>query len=324
MEKTMPILKSQILALGGLSLCLSVFSTGVFAQSLLEDYTPVTYEELENPPETDWLMWRGTQNHWGYSPLDQINKENVGSLRLAWSWTMAPGLQETTPLVHDGVMFLPQACDFIEAVDATDGTVLWEYQREPVDHVAPLSCANRNGTLYKDRLYLATRDAFLIALDVRTGEVLWEKRMGDWTVGQHYSGGPQIFDDKVVAGMSGCYYINTFCWVSAHDPDTGEELWRTNTVPRVGEPNGESWGDVPNERRRGGSAWMPASYDPELRLVYTGVGVPIPWGDIQRQTGRGDVLYTNSTLALDIDTGEIAWHFQYIPGGNLNSNGLTI
>ena len=291
-------------------------ATVAVGQPLLDNYTPVTYEELENPPDTDWLMWRRTQNHWGYSPLDQINKENVDSLRLAWAWTMAPGLQETTPLVHDGVMFLPQACDFIEAVDATNGNLLWEYRRPEVDHVAPLSCANRNGTLYGDRLYLATRDAFLVALDVRTGEVIWERRVGDWTVGQHYSGGPQIMDGKLIAGMSGCYYINTFCWVTAHDPETGEELWRTNTVPRVGEPNGETWGDVPNERRRGGSAWMPASYDPDLGLIYIGVGVPIPWGDIQRQTDGGDVLYTNSTLALRVDTGEIAWHFQHIPGGN--------
>ncbi len=288
----------------------------VHAQSLLDDYTPVTLDELENPPASDWLMWRRTQNHWAYSPLDQINRDNVGSLRLAWAWTMEPGMQETTPLVHDGVMFLPQACDFIEAVDATDGTLLWEYRRPPVDHVAPLSCANRNATLYQDQLIIATRDAYLVSLNARTGEVTWERRMGDWEVGQHYSGGPQVLDGKIIAGMSGCYYINTFCWVSAHDPDTGEELWRTNTVPRVGEPNGESWGDVPNEQRRGGSAWMPASYDPDLDMIFVGVAVPIPWGDIQRMTGGGDVLYTNSTLALNADTGEIEWYFQHIPGGN--------
>ena len=116
--------------------------------------------------------------------------------------------------------------------------------------------------------------------------------------------------------MSGCYYINTSCWITAHDADTGEELWRTNTVPRIGEPNGESWGDVPNEQRRGGSAWMPASFDPELNLIFIGVAVPIPWGEIQRGTRGGDVLYTNSTLALDAETGEIEWYFQYIPAGN--------
>ena len=286
------------------------------AQALLENYTPVTLEELADPPASDWLMWRGTPNNWAHSPLDQINKDNVDSLRLAWSWTMEPGKQETTPLVHDGIMFLPQACDFIEAVDATDGTPLWEYRRATVDHVAPLSCANRNGTLYKDQLIIATRDAYIVSLNATSGEVTWERKIGDWTVGQHYSGGPQVFNGKVITGMSGCYYINTSCWITAHDADTGEELWRTNTVPRIGEPNGESWGDVPNEQRRGGSAWMPASFDPELNLIFIGVAVPIPWGEIQRGTRGGDVLYTNSTLALEAETGEIEWYFQYIPAGN--------
>lgn len=297
-------------------LLLSAFAAEAEAQALLNNYTPVTLEELADPPASDWLMWRGTPNNWGHSPLDQINKDNVDSLRLAWSWTMEPGKQETTPLVHDGMMFLPQACDFIEAVDATDGTPLWEYRRATVDHVAPLSCANRNGTLYKDQLIIATRDAYIVSLNATSGEVTWEQKIGDWTVGQHYSGGPQVFNGKVITGMSGCYYINTSCWITAHDADTGEELWRTNTVPKIGEPNGESWGNVPNEQRRGGSAWMPASFDPELNLIFIGVAVPIPWGEIQRGTRGGDVLYTNSTLALDAETGEIEWYFQYIPAGN--------
>jgi len=303
-------------SIASISLLLFMPLAAAQTQSLLDDYSPVSLSDLEDPADGDWLMWRRTANHWGYSPLDQINKENVDGLRLAWSWTMEPGKQETTPLVHDGIMFLPQACDFIEAVDATDGTPIWEYRRPPVDHVAPLACANRNGTLYKDQLLIATRDAYIVSLNATSGEVTWEQKVGDWTVGQHYSGGPQVFDGKVITGMSGCYYINTSCWITAHDADTGEELWRTNTVPRIGEPNGDSWGDLPNELRRGGSAWMPASYDAELNLIFVGVAVPIPWGSIQRGTRGGDVLYTNSTLALDANTGEIAWYFQHIPGGN--------
>ena len=307
---------SGLISRGFTAVLIAVLSSPLIGQTLLDDYTPVTLEELENPEPGDWLMWRRTANNWGYSPLDQINKDNVADLRLAFAWTMAPGLQETTPLIHDGVMFLAQACDFIEAVDATNGTLLWDYQRPEVDHSASLACANRNATLYKDQLIIATRDAYLVSLDVRTGEVTWEHQVGDWTVGQHYSGGPQIFDGKIIAGMSGCYYINTGCWISAHDPDTGAEIWRTNTVPRVGEPGGDTWGDLPNELRRGGSAWMPGGYDAELDLIYMGVAVPIPWGSIQRDTRGGDVLYTNSTLALNADTGEIEWYFQHIPGGN--------
>lgn len=286
------------------------------AQSLFDTYTDVTVDELANPDPNEWLMWRRTGDNWAYSPLDQINKDNVGALRLAWTWTMEPGKQETTPLVHDGVMFLPQACDYMEAVDARDGSPLWEYRRPQVDHAASLACANRNATLFKDQIIIATHDAYLVSLNAKTGEVTWEVQMGDWEIGQHYSGGPQVLDGKIIVGMSGCYYINTGCWITAHDPDTGVELWRRNTVPMIGEPGGETWGDVPNEQRRGGSAWMPASYDPEHDLIYIGVAVPIPWGSIQRDTRGGDVLYTNSTLALDADTGEIEWYFQYIPGGN--------
>ena len=301
--------------------CFLVSLIGVFslcsaagAQSLIENYTPVTEATLLSPPDGEWLMWRRTYNHWGYSPLDQINTSNVGSLRLAWAWTMEPGLQETTPLVHDGVMFLPQACDFIEAVDARDGTLIWEYRRERVEHVANLACANRNAALYGDHLILATHDAYLVALDARTGEVIWEHQVGDWTIGHHYSGGPQIIKGQVVAGMSGCSQINTSCWISAHDVETGQELWRRYTIPRQGEPGSETWGALPDEQRRGGSAWIAPSYDPELNLIYVGVAVPIPWGSVQRDTGDGDVLYTNSTLALNADSGEIEWYFQHLPG----------
>ena len=203
----------------GIGVFIGVFSacSVAQAQSLIDDYTPVTEAMLLNPPDGEWLMWRRNYSHWGYSPLDQINTSNVGSLRLAWAWTMAGGLQETTPLIHDGVMFLPQACDFIEAVDARDGTRIWEYRRERVDHAASLACANRNAVLYGDHLIIATHDAYLVALDARTGEVVWEHQVGDWTIGQHYSVGPQVFHGMIVAGMSGCYYINTSCWISAHD-----------------------------------------------------------------------------------------------------------
>ena len=274
--------------------CFIVSLIGVFslcsaagAQSLMDRYAPVTEAMLLSPPDGEWLMWRRTYDHWGYSPLDQINESNVGTLRLAWAWTLEPGgFQETTPLVHDGVMFLPQACDFVEAVDARDGMLIWEYRRERVEHPTRQACANRNAALYGDHLILATHDAYLVALDAHTGEVIWEEQVGDWTIGHHYSGGPQIIKGQVVAGMSGCYIINTGCWISAHDVETGEELWRTRTIPRQGEPGSETWGALPDEQRLGGSAWIAPSYDPGLNLIYIGVAVPIPWGSVQRDTGR--------------------------------------
>ena len=293
--------------------CLALGGGFASAQSGAINYEPVTEEMLVDPPPGDWPMWRRTYNHWGHSPLDQIDISNVGTLRLAWAWTMEAGKQETTPLVHDGIMFLVQACDFVEALDVRDGSRVWEYRREQVDHAASMACANRNGALYEDKLVIGTHDAHLVALNARTGEVEWDVEVGDWTIGQHYSGGPMVIKGRVVAGMSGCYHLNTRCWVSAHDVETGEEVWRTYTIPGRGEFGYDTWGDIPEEDRRGGSAWNSPSYDPELNLIYTGVGVPIPWGSVQRGTGDGDVLYTNSTLALDADTGEIAWYFQHIP-----------
>ena len=298
-----------------LAATIGILAAGVSAsaQSPTANYTPVTQDMLLNPPEGDWLMWRRTYNHWGHSPLNQINASNVGNLRLAWAWTMEEGKQETTPLVHDGMMFLPQACDFIEALDVRDGSRIWEYRRPRVNHLGVQACANRNGVLYGDRLIITTHDAFLVALDVHTGEVAWEEQVGDWTIGHHYSGGPQIINGRIVAGMSGCYQINAGCWISAHDVETGEELWRTYTIPKRGEHGYDTWGGIPDDERRGGSAWIAPSYDPDLNLIYIGVGVPIPWGSAQRGTGDGDVLYTNSTLALNGDTGEIEWYFQHLP-----------
>lgn len=293
---------------------LAALPATLHAQTPLPPYTPVTDGTLLEPPAEDWLMWRRTYDHWGYSPLDQIDRTNVGELRLAWAWTMEPGKQETTPLIHDGVMFLIQACDVVEALDARTGTLIWEYRRPRVEAPASHACANRNGVLYGERLYLGTHDAALVALDVHTGEVVWEKVLADWRLGYHYSGGPQIIKGRVVAGMSGCYHINSSCWISAHDAETGEEVWRTATIPGEGEYGSESWGSVPAEERLGASAWIAPSYDPDLDLIFYGTAVPIQWGANQRGTGAGDVLYTNSTLALDPDTGEIVWYFQHLAG----------
>ena len=181
----------------------TLLTTTALAQSVADNYTPVTEDMLVEPPAEDWPMWRRTYGHWGHSPLDQINTQNVDSLRLAWAWTMGDGLQETTPLVHDGMMFLVQACDLVEALDLRDGSRIWEYRRDRVEHAATLACANRNGVLYGDNLFIATHDAHLVALNARTGDVEWDVAVGDWTIGQPYSGGPMIIKNRGVAGLSG-------------------------------------------------------------------------------------------------------------------------
>lgn len=296
------------------ALALVLVATGA-ALAQMDRFVPVTDEMLVNAADdpNNWLMWRRTYNHWGYSPLDQINRDNVASLQLVWARAMEPGLQETTPLVYNGIMYLVHSPDVVEALDATTGDLIWRYERELPEVYPPLAFANRNIAIYQDKIFLATADAALVALDARTGQVVWEQQVGDWTVGQHYSGGPMVVKGKVIAGMSGCYYINTRCFVTAHDPETGEELWRTYTIPAPGEPGDETWNGLPLELRYGGSAWMSASYDPELDLIFQGTAVPIQWTSAQRGTGDGDVLYTNSTLALDPDTGEIVWYYQHIP-----------
>ena len=212
------------------------------------------------------------------------------------------------------MMFLVQPCDFVEALDVRDGSRLWQYRRERVEHAAALACVNRNGALYDDKLFIATHDAHLVALNARTGEVEWDVAVGVWTIGQHYSGGPMVIKGprrRRHVRLLSPQHPAAGCRPTT--PSTGAQVWRTHTIPGPGEFGYDSWGDVPDEDRRGGSAWNSPSFDPELNLIFTGVGVPIPWGSVQRGTGDGDVLYTNSTLALDADTGEIVWYFQHIP-----------
>src|SRR5690625_3144842 len=168
MQKTSRFSKFSKFALGVVML-----GSAALGQSVLDNYTSVTDEDLLNPAPGEWLMWRHNYSNWGYSPLDQINRDNVDELRLAWAWTLDPARNELTPLIRDGVMFLVQGNDFVQAMDATDGTLLWEYRRPVVDHAAALASANRNGALYEDKLIIATHDAYLVALNVYTGQVEW-------------------------------------------------------------------------------------------------------------------------------------------------------
>ena len=289
------------------------------AEAQVTDFEPVTTEELLAPDAGDWLNWRRTLDGQGYSPLDQINRENVGNLQLAWSWAMQPGTDEVTPLVHDGVMYVPSRSG-VQALDAATGDFLWEHARRravPADEDLPINrrpgMARRSIAIYGDRIFAGTSRAELIALDARTGELVWEHQVADSELGYRYTSGPIIVQGRVVAGMTGCErYKNDICFISAHDPETGAELWRTSTVARPGEPGGDTWGDLPLTWRAGADAWIPGSYDPETNLIYWSTAQAKPWAIVQRGT-EGAALYTNSTLALDPDTGEIRWYFQHIP-----------
>ena len=281
--------------------------------------TPVTDALLQDPPPGDWLNWRRTRDGHGYSPLDQITRANVDQLRLAWVLAIREGNHQTAPLVHDGVMFLASPGDVVQAIDAVTGDVIWQY-RSPLPEDAPQRAPTRTLALYGDRVFLATADAAIVALDARTGREVWRTVKADYTQGFRQNAGPVIADGVVVTGTNGCQrYKAQTCFITGHDPETGEELWRTSTIALPGDPNDASWGDTPPYLRAGGDQWIPGSYDPELGLYYIGTAQAKPWVAASRgMTTRQDALYTNSTLALHPRTGQVEWYFQHAPGETLD------
>ena len=226
-----------------IAVCLLAGSAAV-ATAQLGSFEPITGAELLDPDPGDWINWRRTIDGQGYSPLDQIDRENVGNLQLVWSWETLAGTDEVTPLVHDGVMYIPSRSGVV-ALDALTGDELWAHLRTgrpmPSNPDLPTNrqpgLARRNIAIYDDKIYAGTSEAQLIALDARTGEVVWEQQVADNELGYRYTSGPIIVKGMVVAGITGCeYYKNDVCFISAHDAQTGAQLWRTSTVARPGEP----------------------------------------------------------------------------------------
>jgi alcohol dehydrogenase (cytochrome c) len=287
---------------------------GFVTTGQVKEFKPVTEAMLLNPDPADWPSWRRTLDGWGYSPLKQINTQNVHQLQLAWSWTLNPGLSQPAPLVSNGFMFVPSPGGGVQALDAANGDLLWEYKATPAAGGAARNSPMRNLALYGDHVYVATADARLVALNARTGAVAWDHQVADTKLGYTYSSGPIVVKGMVVAGITGCQtYKNDVCFISAHDGATGKELWRTSTIARPGEPGGDTWGDLPLMFRAGGDAWIPGSYDPKANLIYWGTAQAKPWTRFARGTD-GDALYTNCTLAIDPATGKIVWYYQHIPG----------
>ena len=281
-----------------------------------DDFVPVTDAVLQEPDPADWLHWRRTLDAWGHSPLDEITPDNAHELRLVWSWALAEGSQQTTPLVYGGVMYIANPGERVQALDARTGELLWEYrrQRTPTDAgTPPPNLQHRNLAIYQDRIYLNTSNGHVVALDARTGDEVWDADVGG-AAGFEYTSGSIIADGKVVSGLTGCErYRDDTCYIVALDAETGRELWRTSTVARPGERGGDSWGDLPVMFRAGSDAWIPGSYDPRAQTLFFGTAQAKPWARAVRGTD-GSALYTNSTLALDPLTGELKWYFQHLPG----------
>ena len=287
----------------------------VGGQSQDQAWEPITEERLLNPEDGDWMSYRRTYDVTGFSPLDQINRDTVGELRLVWAWSMRDGSRWVpTPIVANGLMYVSEGSGRVTAFDVVSGDVAWVHTRSYPEDIEKSQALGRHRgvSVYGDTIYWGTADAALVALDARTGEQRWEVSTGDYTTGLGHAHPALIADGKVVLGFAGGDRSARGA-VVAHDAETGEHLWTTYTVPAPGEPGYETW----TEREippLGGLTWNTISYDPELGLVYLGTGQPTPWASTLR--GPGDALYTNCILALDIDTGEIEWYFQVVPSDN--------
>ncbi|MGA1072875.1 MAG: PQQ-dependent dehydrogenase, methanol/ethanol family [Pseudohongiellaceae bacterium] len=288
------------------ALCSSVISPTGSAQSL-PAYTPVTDARLRNQDNDSWLLYRGSYDSHGYSALDQINTSNVANLRPVWSFST--GLREghqAPPIVNNGYMYVSTPQNHVLALNAVTGDLLWRYVRYLPDDLQQFHPTNRGVALYGDLAYLATVDAFLVALDALTGEVVWEVAVEDYYNGYYMTMAPLIVDGVVMVGVSGGE-LGIRGFVAAFDATTGEELWKTYTIPAPGEPGSESW---PEDTWQTGGVpvWITGSYDPDLNLTYWGTGNGGPWmGD----TRPGDNLYSTSVIALDPKTGELKNHHQY-------------
>ncbi len=275
----------------------------------LEKITPVTDQLIQNPPPSEWLVWRRTYDDHGFSPLKQITKSNVSDLRVAWAWSLPNGENEATPLEHDGILFVHSFGDHVQALNAATGDLLWQYSRQlPPD--ARLSM-KRNLAIYRDRLLVPTSDDHVVALNVKTGAVIWDSPVADYKKGWQVTGGPLVAKGKVMQGVAGQSPGGGS--IVALDFETGKQAWMFHTIAQPGEP-GDSWNGLPAEKRNGASVWTAGSYDPQLNLAFFGVGQTYDTGPVlHRVPGfSNDGLYTDSTLAFDPDTGKLVWYFQHV------------
>ncbi|MGE0822866.1 MAG: PQQ-dependent dehydrogenase, methanol/ethanol family [Candidatus Binatia bacterium] len=312
---------------GLLGLCftaLLVFPSEMHAEEKKPyDLQPVTQERLLKGTEdpSAWLMYGGNYQSWRYSPLKDVNKQNVKNLTVAWIFqTGVPGQLEASPIIADGILYFTASYNHVYALDAVTGEPIWRYDH-PLPDDLRLCCGptNRGVAIADDKVFMATLDARVVALDRKTGKVVWNTEMEKYADGYSSTVAPLVVKDKVIVGMAGGEYgVRGF--IDAYDVKTGERKWRAFTVPGEGEKGVETWaGD--SWRYGGGPTWITGSYDPEQDVLFWGTGNAAPdWnGDVR----AGDNLYTASVLALDPDTGEQKWHFQFTPHDVWDYDGNT-
>jgi alcohol dehydrogenase (cytochrome c) len=283
---------------------------GVTKAGTVRDFVPLTEQALRSPAAGDWPMLRRDYGASSYSPLKDITAANAHRLQLAWIWPMRDGgTNEPSPLAYRGIVFLNNTQGIVQAIDGRDGTLIWEHHLKD-------AVAMRGMALYDDKLFVQA-NGHLIALKAQSGEVAWDVQMPD---GHASSSGPLVANGLVIQGMGACQtYEQQKCFISAYDARTGEQKWRFGTIATSDQPGGNTWGTLPDLYRAGGETWITGSYDPELGLTYWGTAQAKPWMPASRgMAGLDAGLYTSSTVALDVKTGKLAWHYQHAPGEALD------
>ena len=298
----------RVVSMMGMAAMLAVAA----ANAQRPSFEPVTQKMLENPSPDDWLMYSRTYDAQRFSPLRQITRQNVGQLREVFKKELGKGTQESIPLVYRGVMYLMAPGASVQAIDATTGTLIWEHKRPdgtPQGRAKALS-------IFEDMIYYTSPDQFIVALDARTGAVRWEtKTSGGMTSGSI------VADGKVFTGRA-CSPVGENCYIAAHDAKTGKELWRFRTAATDSDPGGATWGGAPEAGRMAATWGLPGGYDPARQTILWGVSNPMPNTRAARHGGNSKAvpthapadLYSNSTVALDPDTGTLKWYYQHLPG----------
>lgn len=295
-----------------LGFVLAVAASGAMLAQQDRPWTSVTLERLLNPPAHEWIHYRRTYDVTAFSPLDEINRSNVNQLRSVWAYSMRDNSRWLpSPLVVNGLMYIAEGSGRVTAFNAVTGDLVWSYVRQFPEDIASSEAYRRarGVSVYRDRIYWGTADSFLVALDAKTGEPIWEVQTGDYKTGEGHAHPPLIAEGKVFIGNAGGDFAARGKF-QAFDAETGAHLWTFYTAPGPGEAGYETWveRDVPP---LGAAPWNTASYDPELRLVYFSTGQPAPWSSVLR--GEGDALYANTVLAVEADTGKLRWHYQLVP-----------
>lgn len=274
---------------------------------------PVTQERLLKGTDdmANWLMYGGNYQNWRFSPLKDVNRQNVKKLQATWIFqTGIPGQLEAAPIVADGIAYLVASYNHVYALNAATGEPLWKYDH-PLPEDLRICCGptNRGVAIADDKVFLGTLDARMVALDRKTGAVVWNVKMDEYTIGYSSTAAPLVIKDNVIIGIAGGEYgVRSF--IDAYDIKTGERKWRRYTIPTAGEKGVETWeGD--SWKTGGGPAWVTGTYDQEQNILYWATGNPSP--DWNGDSRKGDNLYTNSVLALDPDNGDLKWYFQFTP-----------